>query len=332
MKRVTVVIPTFNRKSVLIKAIRAHLAQSALDQVKEIVIVDDGSTDGTESEIALAARNSAVPIGYRNQPNRGQAAARNVGIEEAKGEIILFMDDDIIPAPNLVAEHLRLHDAYPEHGGAVLGYVTWSPEVRPTPFMNWLGLDGPLFEYGHFAGKTELDFRSFYTCNLSLKTDFLRQAEGFDEEFRGYGYEDIELGYRLQERGLRLRYNPAAVGYHYKRVTFADACRRAQEVARALPVFKKKEAGRRFLELQAQEQAAFQPNHPLRRLLSPVLRPVKKAALSPLKLLLDSQVPLTWNLYRRFYVEAISSQAHSALDANNPALGAKSARRQKREP
>jgi GT2 family glycosyltransferase len=317
VKRVTIAIPTFNRKDILIKAIHAHLAQSALDQIEEILIVDDGSTDGTEAPVAALARQSAVPFVYRNQPNRGQGAARNLAIREARGEILLFMDDDIIPGPDLLAEHLHWHDRYPDSVSAVLGFVTWSPEVRPTPFMNWMGLDGPLFEYGHFTVGAEVDFRSFYTCNLSLKTNFLREGAGFDEEFTGYGWEDIELGYRLQKRGMRLRYNQAAIGYHYKRMTFADACRRAETVARSFPIFTRKEAGKRFLELQAEGETLVAAPHPLRKLLSPVLRPVKKTLLNPLKLLLDSQVPLSWSLYRRFYIEAVSRQERAAQHSSS---------------
>jgi glycosyltransferase involved in cell wall biosynthesis len=306
MKRVTVVIPTFNRKEILTKAIRAHLAQSALSETKEILVVDDGSTDGTEARVLEFAADSPVSIHYWQQSKRGQASARNLGIREAKGEIILFTDDDIIPAPDCVAEHLRWHDRHPELHAAVLGYVTWCPDVRPTPFMRWFGLDGPLFAYAHFHGKSELDFRAFYTCNLSLKTDFLRRTEGFDEEFKGYGYEDTELGYRLQKNGMRLLYNPRAVGYHYKHVKFADACHRAQQVAVAFPIFERKEAGKYLLDLQGRECSPSQPRGFVRRMLVAGLRPFKTLILSPFRLIVDSQFPLPWTLYRRLYAEAVA--------------------------
>jgi GT2 family glycosyltransferase len=308
MTRVTVVIPTFNRKEILTKAIRAHLAQSALSETKEILVIDDGSTDGTEDRVSALRSESPVPIRYWRQSNRGQAAARNLGIDQADGEIILFSDDDIIPAPDLLAEHLRWHDRHSEAPVAVLGFVTWSPAVRPTPFMKWFGLDGPLFAYGRFAGRTELDFRAFYTCNLSLKTNLLRQAGGFDESFKGYGYEDMELGYRLQKNGMRLFYNPAAVGYHYKHVTFVEACRRAQQVQLALRILEQKEAGKCMLELQAREPRAIGTIGSQRRLITPILQPLEKLALRSAKLLVDSRIPLPWVVYRRIYAEATSGE------------------------
>jgi len=296
--RVSVLIPTFNRKDVLKKAIEAYLGQSALKEVAEILIIDDGSTDGTDALVAEAARSSPVPIRYYRQANRGQAAARNVGIREARSELVLFTDDDIIPAPDLVDQHLRSHERHAEPHFAVLGYVTWATEVRATPFMRWLGLDGPLFAYAHFAGRTDLDFRAFYTCNLSLKTDFLRKNGMFDEDFKGYGWEDTELGYRLERKGLRLLYNPAALAYHYKFVSFAEACRRAQEVAFALPVFEKKEAAAYLKELDSRTSV----KRGFRRRLRSVIVPV----LSPIKFLVDSRVPLPWAFYRVLYSEATS--------------------------
>jgi GT2 family glycosyltransferase len=191
----------------------------------------------------------------------------------------------------------------------MLGYVTWSPEVRPTPFMKWFGLDGPLFAYGHFGERALLDFRCFYTCNLSVKTEFLRKTGTFDEEFRHSGYEDTELGYRLEKNGLRLRYNPAAVAYHYRRFTFAEACRRVEQSAPLLRILEQKEAGKYLLELQARERPAPWPKGLLRTWAAPILRPVKRIALSPLKMLLDTQVPLPWALYRRFYFDATSRVA-----------------------
>ena len=293
--RLSVVIPTYNRKEILRKTLRAYRSQSPQREIVEILVVDDGSTDGTHSDVAEWSEGTVIPIRYLRQEKKGLAAARNFGIREARGELVLFGDDDIIPGPDLVAEHLAWHEKYPAPSIAVLGHVTWSPEVQPTPFMEWLGMDGVLFGFRSFSAEKELDFRSFYFCNTSVKIDFLIKTGTFDEDFLGYGFEDIELGYRLQKKGAQVLYNPKAVGYHYKRMSFADACRRAEQVALARRVFETKEAGIYLAELERSEQA--KPGRQVRRI---VVRCLVRA-LAPLELLLDSHIRLPRHLYRAFY-------------------------------
>ncbi len=166
MSSLSVVIPTYNRKDILQRTLEGLAAQSAWADIDEILVIDDGSTDGTNRLVADYTRCSRVPVRSFRQSNLGQAAARNVGIREAQSSILLFLDDDIVPSPALVTEHLAWHDRHPEPHMGVLGFVTWAPEVRATPFMEWLGLDGPLWAYAHFKPGSRLDFHAFYTCNL----------------------------------------------------------------------------------------------------------------------------------------------------------------------
>ncbi len=137
------------------------------------------STDGTHSVVSEISLAAPFPVRYFRQENKGPAAARNVGIKEAAGEIIQFTDDDIIPGDALVAEHMDSHTQFPQTSNAVLGNVTWALDIKATPFMKWYGSDGPLFSYAQFAGRTELEHAHFYTCNLSLKTAFFAQQRYF---------------------------------------------------------------------------------------------------------------------------------------------------------
>jgi len=291
----TIIIPTYNRKDVLRKTLEAYCSQSAQGVILEVLVVDDGSTDRTESVVAQSAEGSPIPIRYLHQDNRGRGSARNHGIREARGEIILFGDDDTIPSDHLVSEHIAWHRKYPETSAAVLGRVAWSPEVRPTPFMIWMGFAGPLFDYHSLRRGMQVDCLHFYSNNISLKTEFLRQNGTFDEDFRTYGFEDFELGYRLIKRGLRLLYNPDAVGYHYKYMSFADACRREQLLDPAETVLRTKEAGVYLAEMAARHarSAKFPTLKALARRLSPALRPLRP--------LLDTQIPLPWIVYRAMY-------------------------------
>jgi len=305
--RLTVVIPTYNRKDVLRKTLEAYCSQSAQEEILEVLVVDDGSTDGTGSVVPQASGRSPFPIRHLRQNNRGIGSARNHGIREARGEIVLFGDDDVIPAGNLVSEHNAWHRKYPEPCVGVLGQVAWSPEVHPTPFMKWLGRAGPLFDYDSLSPGREVGAHQCYFNNTSLKTEFLRQNGMFDEDFRTYGYEDFELGYRLTKKGLRLFFNPDALGYHYKHMTFADVCRRAELVDAAEKVLRTKEAGVYFAEMGAR-QGQRSSRSPTKKLLKHWLT----LALIPLKPLLDTQFPLPWIVYRALYRYYCLSKAKPA--------------------
>ena len=108
--------------------------------------------------------------------------------------------------------------------------------------MKWYGADGALFAFAQLAQKLEIEYRYFYTCNLSLKVAFLRNYGTFDEDFKVAAYEDIELGYRLNKAGLRLLYAPNALAYHQQYVSFEDAIRRARKARSSEAVLRRKEA------------------------------------------------------------------------------------------
>lgn len=283
----TVVIATYNRCDTLKKAILAYQGQTELRAMREVLVVDDGSSDATSAMVGELSEKSVVPIRYLRQENKGPAAARNVGIRLATTDLILFTDDDIIPSTTLVAEHINWHREFPELSAAVLGYMAWSPEVNPTPFMKWYGTDGALLDYSNLDGRTEIAEGHFYTGNISLKTVFLRQNGGFDEDFKAAAYEDIELGYRLRKAGMRLLYNYKALAYHEQFFSFADACRRSCKAAAALEVLKQKEAGRGYCVPLGLKQRFISQTV---KLVGPIL--------SPFRNMMDTRVPLPAIVYK----------------------------------
>jgi GT2 family glycosyltransferase len=135
-----------------------------------------------------------------DQPNAGLARARNAGIARATGERIIFIDDDVLPVPSFVAEHLRSHERHPAAvvRGAVIN--TESFDRLPTP---WWSL-------ANYSGNW------FWTSNVSVPLATLRAAGNFTEAFREYGWEDIELGMRLRAMGVRGVFNRFAVAFHHK--------------------------------------------------------------------------------------------------------------------
>lgn len=287
MEDLTVVIPTYNRAGVLKKALEAYRMQSAPQSIRELIVVDDGSTDGTEAMVLQTSRESCFPVRYLRQSNKGPAAARNAGVRQAISEVILFTDDDVIPERTLVAQHLAWHNTYPDRAVALMGNLKWAADVQPTPFMKWYGSES-LFSYGSFVGRTELEYINFYTCNVSLKTEFLRNNDAFDEDFKVAAWEDIELGFRLKKAGMRLLYNPEAVAYHYQYISFDDACRRYKKSEEAHEIFRRKEAGR--------SEPVVRTSRVKERLKKPLA-----SALFPLKKFMDWKVPLPWSVYRTMF-------------------------------
>ena len=294
LSSLSVIIPTYNRREVLARAIEGYLAQSSPRLIHELLVVDDGSTDGTESMVREFTKRSLFPIRYLQQPNKGPAAARNLGIREARSALVLFSDSDIVPERNLVEQHIECHRRNPQPPAAVLGHVTWSPEIEATPFMRWYG-DNKLFHFNRLQNNQEAPFQFFYTCNLSLKTEFLRTCGQFDEEFKSAAFEDIELGYRLSKQGLQLFYNSEAIGYHHQFFSFEGACRKFLGNIPAGQVFLRKEAGQHYAKQT--EKGGPRPGHAL----ATGFAGMAAAILSPARRLLDSSIPLPGIVYHLFF-------------------------------
>ncbi len=233
----SVIIPTYNRSEILLKCLQALEAQTVLPNDYEIVIVDDGSTDASPEQIAAFIDKCGLNVSYFHQDHKGPAAARNLGIREAQGNLVLFIGDDIIATPTLLAEHLTWHEKYPEENVAVLGYVTWSPDIKVTPFMRWLENGGPQFKFWAIDDPYHVSWRHLITANISFKRKFLLEHGFFDEDFPYAAYEDTELGYRLNKKGLSIVFNKEAIGYHYHPTTIDDAIKRMRNVGVSNKIF-----------------------------------------------------------------------------------------------
>ncbi len=242
--KLTVVMPTYNRSDLLGRALRALLDQTAPAEDYEIVVVDDGSTDPTPEVAREAVKEGEGRIRYFRQENAGPAAARNRGTREAKGEIVLFTGDDCIATRTLVAEHLRVYEEEGDVG--VLGHVAWHPELELTPFMAFLD-EGVQFGFKHIKDPDHVTAWCFYTANCSVGKHWIEEAGWFDEDFKYAAYEDIELAYRMQRRGLRIVYRPRALTYHHHQTTLKQYLARQRLAGRSAVLF-----ARKHPELKAQ--------------------------------------------------------------------------------
>jgi GT2 family glycosyltransferase len=209
-------MPTYNRRETLEQVLPTILEQTYPRDAYEIILSDSGSTDGTREMVeAMNIPNLRMITGE----NRGRSGARNRGIREAKGEIILFTDADILADPHLLEEHSKIHSA--RKNVAVVGrevqvdtleeyrHVAEHPEDRRCM---------------HSESTKELSWLFFLTGNASAPKDALIRVGMFDENFTGYGHEDLELGYRLKKSGMHIIYNINALNYHWHPVSFEEKC------------------------------------------------------------------------------------------------------------
>lgn len=230
----TVIIPTYNRSAIVLKSLQALSNQTVPPDIFEVIVVDDGSEDDTARAISVFSKETINNIRYLWQPNSGQNAARNLAIKESRGRILLFINSDTIATPTMLEEHRLINNRYSEENVAVLGKITISPLLPPSPIAK-LHLDTAFDNLGQ---NTELDWHGFITCNLSVKKSFLLKYGLFEESLR-YN-DDLELGERLSHYGLRVVYNPKALGYHYHYLTEEDYLNLAKLSGKTLAVWYKK--------------------------------------------------------------------------------------------
>ena len=260
----SVVIPTYNRCNILQKTLRALCQQEGATNF-EIIVVDDGSTDATSQVVAALAALAPVRVRCIAQPNSGAAAARNRGLQEANGEIVLFLDDDVIGSSALIAEHLRSHMLNPAPLIAILGFEGFSPDLPATP----LNLRHTVFNWDSLQDGQELDWRHFLTGNVSVKRSFLLNHQLFFDESLPC-FQDIELGYRCWKQGMRIIYNARAPGQHYHDLSFEGALRLNQKYGEALAIVHHKHPELRH---ELGDYMVFSWGNGPRRVLHDLLRP-----------------------------------------------------------
>ncbi len=191
----SVVVPSMNKVDLLRQTIDALVKQEAgINRQWEVVVVNDGSTDGTADFLGTIDGTGENPLLRVVSPphNVGRAKARNLGAQAATGNYILFMDDDIVAPAGLVKAHLDLLESRP--GNGTIGYAVTAPEV----------VDAPHFSYLDSRGVAKLSEamapgRFFVTQNAAISREAFLSIGGFDEDFSSYGFEDMEVAFRLED-------------------------------------------------------------------------------------------------------------------------------------
>jgi glycosyltransferase involved in cell wall biosynthesis len=194
----------------------------------------DNSTDETPAVVEGLAGETRCRVRLLRTAARHPAAKRNIALDVAHGDLILFLNDDVWAEPSLLAEHARTHGAYAPTPVAVLGHVDQSSEMPPSAFTDF---HRP-YAYFELAAKADRPAKwwYFWTPNVSVPRAVLIDRQLLmPEDFVEIAHDDIEFGYRWARAGYQLIYNPRARGEHYHPHDLASACRLQESVGRELP-------------------------------------------------------------------------------------------------
>lgn len=207
-------MPTYNRRETLETVLPSITGQDYPQEDFEVILSDSGSTDGTSE---MVEKLSLPNLRFITGENKGRSGARNRGILNARGEFVLFTDADIIASKDLLVQHARFHEKH--DNCAVVGR-----EVRVDTLEEYEKVKNLTVMYRtlHPAHRKKLSWLYFLTGNASVRRQALIDAGMFDENFTGYGHEDLELGYRLEKMGITIYYNKDAVNYHWHPVEYEE--------------------------------------------------------------------------------------------------------------
>jgi glycosyltransferase involved in cell wall biosynthesis len=260
--RCSVVIPTFNRRLLLRQSLLSLARQDIGRDSFEVLVVDDGSSDGTEDEVR--AFDGELNIRYFYQPDEGYrvARARNVGIRNAEAPVCVFVDSGVVLRSDALGVHVARHQSAPGPV-AIVGYVYGFNENNEdaAEIESEIRLDAIDSTIDDFEARGRfLDFREifyarhgdeigdlaapwvvFWTCHVSAPTASLKAAGLFDEAFQCWGGEDVELAYRLHLEGVRFELSREARSIHLPHPK--NAAVNSELAARNYPYFAAKHPG-----------------------------------------------------------------------------------------
>lgn len=220
---ISLLVPSHGRPDDLANLVSGLRAQTVDPSRFELIVVDDGGDPPVSiDEASLPFRTVVL-----RQPNGGPAAARNAGLALCRAPLVLILNDDAIPARDLIESHLRAHTEVGDKA-AVMGTFRFDEASMASPFVQLLDCSDLLFNFTNLKHGERHDWTFFWTCNISLPISALLEVGGFDEEnFHKAICEDVELGLRLQKRGFSVVYREDCVAHHHHELTPASYMRRA---------------------------------------------------------------------------------------------------------
>ncbi len=234
MDKISVIIPTYNRIEILKETLSAYNNQNLSSDLFQVIVIDDGSTDNTFDYLKNNKNFFDYELKIFRQKNSGPNSAREKGIFNADYPLLLITGDDMIPDKNFLEEHLKHHAKYPDENCSVLGFIDWHPDIKLDSFKKYITSEGgEQFSFEDIKDEEEVTYHFFYTSNISFKKSFINELDYiFDKDFTYPAYDDLELGVRLWERGLRILYNKNAIVYHKHNITIDSFANRSYNSGR----------------------------------------------------------------------------------------------------
>ena len=303
----SVVMPTYDEPERLKAALKSLSQQDYPHEAIQIIVVDDASPHLDSERLHAAVAPLQLQL-LRNEQNQGRARARNTALRVASGEIVVFLDSDMIVGTNFLCAHVQRHQTHAE--AVFVGNVRFASEIPNTSLTRYIEGRGV-----HRVDEDKpIPFNCFVTGNSSVRRSTLLRVGFFDEDLTAYGGEDLELGYRLHLAGIPLYYAPEALSYHYHLRSLEPLCRLMQTYGnKSIPILLNKHPELdAVLRLDFIRASAFSPRRlALQLALLPLIHyPIRWLT----RWLVKTYVPdlffsyLFWSSRTRGYLQAI---AHS---------------------
>ncbi|HEY5714646.1 MAG TPA: glycosyltransferase [Candidatus Gracilibacteria bacterium] len=242
----SIIIPTIGRETLtqVLEGITQCTDYKSIDP--EVLVVWDGEAKYQISDI----RYQKVKV-LETGTKVYAGGARNLGLEYARGDIVIFISDDTIPTKSWLQKIYKFHVLNPQKEKALLGKINWTSELQKDSFHRWL-LDHGQFNFKELGVRSmgqgesfhapylipHTPYRYFYTSNISVKRALI-EDERFDLQFEGWGFEDGEFGYRLQKKGMKLYYDQSCKVSHDHRLTLEDLKKNTTNAKKNAEIFEK---------------------------------------------------------------------------------------------
>jgi GT2 family glycosyltransferase len=232
----TVIVPTYNRPHLLERSLRALLGQDASTPAYEVIVVDDSSGPETGDVVRTVAGSDHRVTYLRHETNRGLSATRNTGIRHARGDVILFVDDDVVVEPGYLTAHLAIHQAAAPERVAVLGNLRFPPDVvaasNYAKYLQSRYLGGRSPKALARLRPSDLHPRFLIGAVCSMRREDVLAVGMYDEKIRFYGCEDHIFAQRLTRKGVRIVFAPDARALHHDSVAVSWYRAKMHETAR----------------------------------------------------------------------------------------------------